>query len=94
MDYMSDIVIIGAGAVGTAIAREFSKYQVRVMVVDKRDDVGGDASNPTVPLSAADLTVRRARWSHSCVWLRGQCLTGLLRNWIYPFGSAAPLCPQ
>ena len=40
-DYMSDIVIIGAGAVGTAIAREFSKYQVRVMVVDKRDDVGG-----------------------------------------------------
>ena len=44
MDYMSDIVIIGAGAVGTAIAREFSKYQVRVMVVDKRDDVGGDAS--------------------------------------------------
>ena len=33
MDYMSDIVIIGAGAVGTAIAREFSKYQVRVMVV-------------------------------------------------------------
>ena len=27
MDYMSDIVIIGAGAVGTAIAREFSKYQ-------------------------------------------------------------------
>ncbi|MCI2058010.1 MAG: NAD(P)/FAD-dependent oxidoreductase [Oscillibacter sp.] len=44
MYYSTDIVIIGAGAVGTAIARELSKYHVRVMVVDKRDDVGGDAS--------------------------------------------------
>lgn len=44
MDYNTDIVIIGAGAVGTAIARELAKYHVRVMVVDKRDDVGGDAS--------------------------------------------------
>ena len=40
----TDIVVIGAGAVGTAIARELSKYRVKVLVVDKRDDVGGDAS--------------------------------------------------
>ena len=40
----ADIVIIGAGAVGTAIARELSKYKADVIVVDKRDDVGGDAS--------------------------------------------------
>lgn len=39
-----DIVIIGAGAVGTAIARELSHYRRSVLVVDKRDDVGGDAS--------------------------------------------------
>ena len=39
-----DIVVIGAGAVGTAVARELSKYEARVLVVDKRDDVGGDAS--------------------------------------------------
>ncbi|MGI5962684.1 MAG: NAD(P)/FAD-dependent oxidoreductase [Lawsonibacter sp.] len=44
MNYKADIVIIGAGAVGTAIARELAKYQVEVIVVDKRDDVGGDAS--------------------------------------------------
>ncbi len=42
--YHTDIVIVGAGAVGTAIARELSKYEVKVLVVDKRDDVGGDAS--------------------------------------------------
>lgn len=40
----ADIIIIGAGAVGCAIARELSKYDIGVIVVDKRDDVGGDAS--------------------------------------------------
>lgn len=40
----TDVVVIGAGAVGCAIARELSKYQIRVIVVDKNDDVGGDAS--------------------------------------------------
>ena len=40
----TDVVIIGAGAVGCAIARELSKYHVKVTVVDKNEDVGGDAS--------------------------------------------------
>lgn len=42
--YNTDILIIGAGAVGTAIARAFSQYNIRTMVVDKNDDVGGDAT--------------------------------------------------
>lgn len=40
----TDVLIIGAGVVGCAIARELSRYQVRVTVVDKNEDVGGDAS--------------------------------------------------
>ncbi|MBR5338471.1 MAG: NAD(P)/FAD-dependent oxidoreductase [Lachnospiraceae bacterium] len=40
----TDVVIIGAGAVGCAIARELSRYQMDVIVVDKNEDVGGDAS--------------------------------------------------
>ena len=36
----TNVVVIGAGAVGCAIARELSKYQIDVTVVDKRDDVG------------------------------------------------------
>ena len=40
----TDVVVVGAGAVGCAIARELSKYKIHVVVVDKRDDVGGDAS--------------------------------------------------
>lgn len=40
----TDVVVIGAGAVGCAIARELSKYEVSVIVVDKNEDIGGDAS--------------------------------------------------
>ncbi len=40
----TDVVVIGAGAVGCAIARELSKYNVDVIVVEKNEDVGGDAS--------------------------------------------------
>lgn len=40
----TDVVVIGAGAVGCAIARELSKYRADVTVVDKNEDVGGDAS--------------------------------------------------
>ncbi len=40
----ADVVIIGAGAVGTAIARELSRYRLKVIVCDKNEDVGGDAS--------------------------------------------------
>ncbi len=42
--HKTDVVIIGAGAVGCAIARELTKYRLDITVVDKRDDVGGDAS--------------------------------------------------
>ncbi|MBR5586582.1 MAG: NAD(P)/FAD-dependent oxidoreductase [Clostridia bacterium] len=40
----TDVLVIGAGAVGTAITRELTKYNVDVICVDKREDVGGDAS--------------------------------------------------
>ena len=35
-----DVVIIGGGVVGCAIARELSKYKVSVAVLEKEDDVG------------------------------------------------------
>jgi glycerol-3-phosphate dehydrogenase len=41
---MYDICVIGAGVVGTNIARELSKYQVRVCLVEKEEDVSCGAS--------------------------------------------------
>lgn len=40
----ADVVVVGAGAVGCAIARELSKYDLKIVVVDKNEDIGGDAS--------------------------------------------------
>lgn len=41
---MYDIIVIGAGVVGTCIARELSKYQANVCVIDKGDDVASGTS--------------------------------------------------
>ncbi|MCH3963948.1 MAG: FAD-dependent oxidoreductase [Clostridium sp.] len=41
---MYDIVIIGAGAVGCAIARELSKYKLKICILEKNDDVSCGAS--------------------------------------------------
>ncbi|HHX37102.1 MAG TPA: NAD(P)/FAD-dependent oxidoreductase, partial [Clostridiaceae bacterium] len=40
----TSVLIIGAGAVGCAIARELSKYDLEIILLDKNSDVGGDAS--------------------------------------------------
>lgn len=36
---MEDIVIIGAGVTGCSIARELSKYDLSITVVEKEEDV-------------------------------------------------------
>lgn len=36
---MLDIIIIGAGVSGSAIARELSRYQAKILVLDKEEDV-------------------------------------------------------
>jgi glycerol-3-phosphate dehydrogenase len=39
MDYMYDVVIIGAGVSGSASARELSRYKVNACVIEKTEDV-------------------------------------------------------
>ena len=41
---MYDIIVIGAGVTGTCIARELSKYQVNMCVIEKGDDVASGTS--------------------------------------------------
>lgn len=40
----ADVLVIGAGAVGCSITRELTKYNLKVINVDKNSDVGGCAS--------------------------------------------------
>ncbi len=39
-----DVIIIGAGVTGSAIARELSKYKLRIAVLDKNSDIGEGTS--------------------------------------------------
>ena len=41
---MYDVLIIGAGVVGTAIARRLSRYQLKIAIVEKANDVAMGAS--------------------------------------------------
>jgi len=39
-----DVVIIGAGVAGTMIARELSRYQLKLLMVDRQNDVGNETT--------------------------------------------------
>jgi len=39
-----DVVIVGAGVIGCAIARELSKYELKIALLDKNSDVGEGTS--------------------------------------------------
>jgi len=53
---MYDVVIIGAGVVGSAIARELSRYQLNICVVEKEEDVcsGTSKANSAIVHSGVD----------------------------------------
>lgn len=72
--FETDILIVGAGVVGTAIAREFSKYNLRVMVADKNEDVGGDATKSCSSIAGTgyanppgSLVCRLSHQSHAAI---------------------------
>ena len=53
---MYDIAIIGAGVTGAAIARELSRYQLKLIVVDKGNDVcAGTSKDMAHPFLFQDL---------------------------------------
>ena len=43
--HIHDVLIIGAGVIGTMIARELSKYQLDVVILDKNNDAGDATSS-------------------------------------------------
>ena len=45
MKQIHDVLIIGAGVTGTMIARELSKYQLDVVILDKNNDAGDATSS-------------------------------------------------
>ncbi len=55
----TDVLIIGAGITGTSIARELSKYEVKVTLVEKEPDAGWGQSKASFGICHPG-----ARWPH------------------------------
>ena len=50
METIYDIAIIGAGAVGSAIARELSRYDINVVLLESNSDVGMGTSKASTAI--------------------------------------------
>lgn len=50
MDTIYDIAIIGAGAVGSAIARELSRYELNIILLESNSDVGMGTSKASTAI--------------------------------------------
>ena len=55
---MYDVAIIGAGVIGSAIARELSKYQADICVIEREEDVcdGTSKANSAIIHAGFDAT--------------------------------------
>lgn len=61
-----DVVIIGAGVVGSAVARELSRYQVRVAVLEKELDVACGNSGRNTGMIHAGFTYKPGTLKAEC----------------------------
>ena len=51
-----DVIIIGAGVSGCAVARELARYRLRVCVLDRNSDIGEGTSKQTAGSYMRDMT--------------------------------------
>lgn len=68
MDKKFDVVVIGAGAVGCAVARELSKYNLKIIVLEKEADVAcGTSGRNSAVVHAGFNNKPRSLMARFCV---------------------------
>lgn len=89
----ADVVIIGAGAIGCAIARELSKYIIDVAVVDKREDIGGDASKSNSAIIHTGYDATPGTLESQLIVAANPMYLNLTKNLDIPFKQAGAVLP-
>lgn len=62
---MYDVAIIGAGVAGTFIGRELSKYQLKILMIDRENDIGNETT-------AANSAIIHAGYDAKAKLLKGK----------------------
>ena len=67
---MKDVVIIGGGIVGAAVARELSRYQTSILVIERADDIceGATKANSAIIHSGLDAKPGTLKAHYNVRW--------------------------
>jgi UDP-galactopyranose mutase len=52
---MTDVVVVGSGFFGLTVAREFAERGNRVLILEKRDHIGGNAHSTVDPITGIEI---------------------------------------
>ena len=82
MNDLYDIVIIGAGVSGTYIARELSRYDLKILILDKDNDVANETTSANSAIIHAGYDPKpgtaMAKFNHPTL-----CLIRFARNLMF-----------
>ncbi len=56
---MYDIIVIGCGVIGASVAYELSKYNLKVLVLEKEIDVADGTTKPIVEFCIRDMILNQ-----------------------------------
>lgn len=86
-----DVIVIGAGAVGCAVARELSRYDLRIAVLEKNSDIAGETTGRNSAVVHAGFNNRSgSRMASLCVE-GNQGFEALCRDLDVPFRQTGKL---
>ncbi|MDR1785466.1 MAG: FAD-dependent oxidoreductase, partial [Spirochaetaceae bacterium] len=80
-----DVLVIGAGVVGAATARELTRRKLKVLLVDKEHDVGMQASSRNAGMVHPGLDLRPGTLKHKYNALGNPMFDELCRDLGVPF---------
>ena len=82
---MNDVVIIGAGVIGCAIARELSRYNLNIKVVDKNLDVSEGISKGNSGIIHAGYNEKEGRLKAKLNIRGNEMMDNLAKELQFPF---------
>lgn len=88
---MYDVAIVGAGVIGAAVARELSRFDLRVVVLEKSDDVGMGASKANSAIVHAGFDCTPGTWMAKLNVRGNAMMEGLCRELSVPFERTGSL---